>query len=53
MLKNKRLLLVTLLLILLAVVVLGMLPIGYPEGTAPGKNRLSMSEIVFEEKWEE
>ncbi len=35
------------------VVVLGMLPIGYPEGTAPGKNRLSMGEIVFEEKWRE
>jgi len=33
------------------VVVVGMLPIGYPEGTAPGKKRLAMDEIVFNEKW--
>ena len=35
------------------VVVVGMLPIGYPQGSAPGKNRMSMAEIVFEEKWPE
>ena len=35
------------------VVVVGMLPIGYPETSAPDKKRLAMSEILFEEKWPE
>ena len=35
------------------VVVVGILPIGYPTGSAPDKNRMSMDAIVFEEKWPE
>ena len=35
------------------VVVVGMLPIGYPKASAPDKNRMNMDEILFEEKWEE
>ncbi len=35
------------------IVVVGLLPIGYPTESAPGKNRMSMDEIVFEEKWPE
>lgn len=35
------------------VIVLGMLPIGYPEGQPPAKKRLGLSEIVFPERWPE
>jgi len=33
------------------VIVMGMLPIGYPEAQAPEKKRLALDEIVFEERW--
>ena len=33
------------------VIVVGLLPIGYPDGEAPPKKRLSLGEIVLEERW--
>lgn len=33
------------------VIIVGLLPIGYPDGEAPPKKRLPLSEIVFEERW--
>lgn len=33
------------------VIVVGMLPIGYPQGSAPPKKRLELSEIVFYDRW--
>ena len=34
------------------VIILGMLPIGYPTGGPPEKKRLAMDEILFEERWQ-
>lgn len=33
------------------VIVVGLLPIGYPDAEAPPKKRLSLGEIVFDEHW--
>lgn len=33
------------------VIIVGLMPIGYPEGEAPRKKRLSLSEIVMHERW--
>lgn len=33
------------------VIVVGLLPIGYPDAKAPPKNRLSLDEIMMEERW--
>ncbi|MCD6361610.1 MAG: nitroreductase family protein, partial [Armatimonadetes bacterium] len=33
------------------IVVVGMLPIGYPDAEAPPKKRLAMDEILFQERW--
>lgn len=33
------------------VIVVGVMPIGYPDAQAPQKKRLSLSEIMFEERW--
>jgi nitroreductase len=34
------------------VIVVGLLPVGYPDAEAPPKKRLSLDEIVMEERWE-
>ena len=33
------------------VIVVGVMPIGYPDAQVPQKKRLSLSEIMFEERW--
>ena len=33
------------------VIVVGLLPLGYPEGAAPAKKRLHMDQVRFDEKW--
>jgi nitroreductase len=33
------------------VIVVGLMPIGYPDAQAPPKKRLSLGEIVMEERW--
>lgn len=33
------------------VIVMGMLPIGYPAGRAPAKKRLELDEIIYQERW--
>ena len=33
------------------VIVVGLLPIGYPDAEPPSKNRLSLDDIVMHERW--